>query len=70
MQPPIEDLIGLIAPELDGRIDHILVRADPRYEVEPLELRRLIYGVDDAGKEISLSDHAGYLLRVAIRPHG
>ena len=70
VRAPLEDLIEAIAPDLNGRIDHVLVRTDPRYAVEPLELRKLFEGAGDDGKPLRLSDHPGYLLRLSIRPAG
>ncbi|MHC4952838.1 MAG: endonuclease/exonuclease/phosphatase family protein [Planctomycetota bacterium] len=64
----LEDLIETIAPDLQGRIDHILVRPHAGYAVQARRFLRLREGKDDAGKPIDLSDHDGYVLDVAIEP--
>jgi endonuclease/exonuclease/phosphatase family metal-dependent hydrolase len=66
--PALDDPIEEIAPELSGRIDHILARPHPGWIVEPLEVRKIFDGTGDDGRSLSLSDHPAYLLTLRIAP--
>ena len=65
---PLVDLIQTIAPEENGRIDHILVRNHKGFRVTARQFRQLYDGRDEAGEKIDLSDHPGYVLDVLIEP--
>lgn len=54
----------------DSRIDHIFGVADRRYEFEVVATEPIAATVKLGDKEISLSDHTGYLSTIAIRPAG
>jgi len=65
-----ENLTVRLSPSLATRIDHILVRPHPGYEVSARDYVELSSGNDDSGESISLSDHAGLVMTVEIKKSG
>jgi len=53
-----------------GRIDHVLVRAYQGYGVTARDYQELWMGTDDLGEPLQLSDHAGLVITVELRPGG
>ncbi|MGC6486589.1 MAG: endonuclease/exonuclease/phosphatase family protein [Planctomycetota bacterium] len=51
-----------------GRIDHVLVRGHEAYEVTARGYQELWVGADDRGEPLRLSDHAGLVITVELRP--
>jgi endonuclease/exonuclease/phosphatase family metal-dependent hydrolase len=51
-----------------GRIDHVLVRPHDGYDVTASGYQELWSGADERGEPLQLSDHAGLVLTVALRP--
>lgn len=53
----------------ESRIDHIFARTDARYTFEVIKTEPIEAKVKLSEKEISLSDHVGYMSTIAIRPN-
>jgi sphingomyelin phosphodiesterase 2 len=54
----------------ESRIDHIFARTDERYACEVIKTEPIEAVVKLGEKEIALSDHAGYMSTITIRPGG
>lgn len=54
----------------ESRIDHLFARTDDRYTVEVTATDPIEATVKLGEKEISLSDHSGYMSTITIRPTG
>ncbi len=53
----------------ESRIDHLFARTDERYAFEVLRTEPIEAVVKLGEKEISLSDHTGYMSTITIRPN-
>ena len=53
----------------ESRIDHIFARTDDRYAFEVIKTEPIEAAVKLGEKEISLSDHTGYMSTITIRPN-
>ena len=53
----------------ESRIDHLFARTDERYAFEVIKTEPIEAAVKLGEKEISLSDHTGYMSTITIRPN-